>query len=737
MDYIQQVYGYLSGESNQDMNIDVRRITLSDLLKRDSRGVLYLDRLIDKNIRISSYSNLATEIGNNLNVLYYLARNDKFSIVRFVPNEDIYFEEVEPGVKLIDYLFNHKIRLSPMFYQQFDNDLRIIDYILKSKKLNTYDISPKLYEKLLTPNEDGVYPIDKFIDNETLVRGAVRNTISTNLVINYCLSKHFYEPLGYLREEDLLSKINTGETIFEFLRRNGVYPKFYGYCFKSKEIFQSLLKDNKFDLLSSASLPLLLEEYESGKTYFDLLIEKQKQGINTRLETVDYGSTAYPSEMWAAIVIKLAENNMVGFIPSLDPDLLTQKGKGSSSMKIEALLDMNRELTINNILPYCKSIHDPAFALILKNLGVDDTLININSRETGYSDKLRTKLKDSYDEGCVSCCPELIAELKSLFLNDGKSDAELIDCLVRSYTYLTNVSHPDKEMFVQELKQLITIKKHHYETFIYDKSRDTGVFDGTKVVSGNTLINTINHETGHALHFYLSADYIPSNYEEVVERVRSSEGFLDRVKEYSEKYKKIREEIEAKVVESDIRDFYESKYQGEELLELSRFLTMSKEMQKNFYIKFYNEQVLDTILADTYSVDEFINQKVKMEMRNATDSLLRNYYDAFLSIADIIDAVVQGKFRNRVLFDENGNIIEKVYGHGIRYYSRESNGFKEMIANYASIVKSKYNDFMIAYLRYVVGDELVDMIKDVYENQIVYSTKYVELDEMEESANAR
>ena len=49
-----------------------------------------------------------------------------------------------------------------------------------------------------------------------------------------------------------------------------------------------------------------------------------------------------------------------------------------------------------------------------------------------------------------------------------------------------------------------------------------------------------------------------------------------------------------------------------------------------------------------------------------------------------------------------------------------------MIANYSEIVKSKNAEEGLLTLRYYIGDELVDYIKDYYDNNILNSQKYIQ-----------
>ena len=58
-----------------------------------------------------------------------------------------------------------------------------------------------------------------------------------------------------------------------------------------------------------------------------------------------------------------------------------------------------------------------------------------------------------------------------------------------------------------------------------------------------------------------------------------------------------------------------------------------------------------------------------------------------------------------------------------------------MIADYGQIIKSKNGDEMIIYLRSIVGDEMVDMIKEFYEKRILDSNKFTTNISTEEGLN--
>ena len=140
-----------------------------------------------------------------------------------------------------------------------------------------------------------------------------------------------------------------------------------------------------------------------------------------------------------------------------------------------------------------------------------------------------------------------------------------------------------------------------------------------------------------------------------------------------------------------------------------------------------------------FNYDEFLKQRVNIEVKEMVCLTLRNYYSSLLAISDILDSIFLGRVMNEAIFDSHGEKIERATGHGIQYYKYrpESTPFKEIVANYSDILKSKNGENMINYLRSIIGDEMVDLIDNFYKHNILESTNYTYDDEMEETAGVR
>lgn len=709
-------------EGKQIDFLESLKITLSDLLNKDENNIYYLEYAI-KN-KSSILFNIKNDISNNSLALYICAKNDYLKSIFSFQNEDLFFETVDNNQKLIDYIFENKIDYGFSFVSSFKKHLEIIDYLIKYQKNEFYSISDDLIIELLT-ERDGKYPLDDYIEIET-IKNKVVTKAPVVLLLNYCKAKNNYDILKYAKEEVLLSKLENGKMIIEELLDRGVEPEFYNYDFKSQEILDILIKKNRIDLLYNGDIELLLSSFENDKTYFDLMIEAFKKGIDVHFEQLSFAYQNYSTMVTAKELLKLAQNDLIGFVPKITKQMLLYKGKKDKRSVLECLIDLNKELTVSKIINSLYEKDDPDFVIVLKNLGIDDNLIKFKTKDVRFSDSYIEQYNSEYTNNCESVCKDLLNELKELFYNDGKSDKKLVYLLISSYEYLTSINNSSYEMFVLELKQLIAIKKQNMDKFIYNRIDNSAYFNKDEgVCLANDIISTINHETSHALHYYLSNDYIPDNYTDIITRARNNSDLIRKVKEYSSRYVELNEQIKSTISKSKISDYYENLYKDEKLLELATFLSSSKEEQKNKFKSDYNEQVLDTILAKTYSVDEFIKQRKEIEVYEIVDATLRNDYAAFIAISDIIDAIFLGKYRNGALFDSTGSIIDHAYGHGIKYYSIEYKGMCEMIANYGTIIKSKNSSEMLLYLRNIVGNEVVDMIEDVYENKILKSDTYI------------
>ena len=69
---------------------------------------------------------------------------------------------------------------------------------------------------------------------------------------------------------------------------------------------------------------------------------------------------------------------------------------------------------------------------------------------------------------------------------------------------------------------------------------------------------------------------------------------------------------------------------------------------------------------------------------------------------------------------DKGEKISLRFGHGINYYYKDGSIFNEMMADYSEIIKSPDASECLAYLRSIVGNELVDLLETFYERKVLH-----------------
>ena len=112
-------------------------ISLYDLLLNDDHNITYLEYACKNKVNFC-YTAVEDEILKSVKALYICAKNNNFSWVFHVKNEDVFFEECEPGKKLIEYILENHIETSISFISNFKKNYEIIDYLFKYKKDGLY-----------------------------------------------------------------------------------------------------------------------------------------------------------------------------------------------------------------------------------------------------------------------------------------------------------------------------------------------------------------------------------------------------------------------------------------------------------------------------------------------------------------------------------------------------------------------------------------------------------------------
>lgn len=774
---------YTYGE-NGNMNVlnyllEEYDLSINDLLIKDKNGTTLLEQMLKENIDISNIDidDDIMDLEKIIKIIDIITYKDNevpekikniFENTLFSTNNNEFFKnlvmkDILLFEKMIGFIVEHT---------------EIVDLLCKYHlEYHLRYLNPEIIKKLITKDENGNYPIDKYVSNSMAIKN-ISSLINFDENIDFMI--HFIKLLvdnklySFFYDADeniLLYKVYPPKTLLETLIENNVNIKVNNinnkeiikilydnkkldligsnseniwlsntrdvfkdtmvkdqtvleymidnnYDIKISNIFEDdtlkiLYQKNRLDLLVIADATILMTKINDNYTYLDYILDCINKGdFEYNIDTI---TAPIKPDMKAEFYLDIARHDMIGYVKN-SLNLNTLLKKYDNKTLLDYFLDKDPELTLNKILDKSDKMNYSVM-IILKSRGIkdNDSILNINENK----DSFIKDTPDTYYGPLDNDSDYLIKELERLFISDGKSDKDLINLLITGYRNALFINY---DITIREIEKLIKIKKNNFDKFYYVKDKDSSYFspnNGCILMNGG-CISTIIHETGHALHYYLTELKVPDNYDEIVKRVRENNELLTKTSKYFEHCNKIMKNIKNYFLNfaNEVLTAHYSKQ--ENIMDIQGILSkdIDKYRDKFKSLKIPEEQ-LEQILQETFSVEEYIKREAIIVASELTDTTIRNNYASIGATNDIIDAIYRGKVCDGVLKSADGQKIVSFGGHGIRYYSQNKHGFDEMIAQFAVLVKFKGAEENLQVLRNIVGDEIYNMISNFYYTNIL------------------
>lgn len=594
-----------------------------------------------------------------------------------------------------------------------DEAKRCLDLLVKYNKLSSLE-EMSLDDKLLI----------KYYDNETLFETLIKNNIVPQIYrydriefVEILMKYNRYEELENCNDQCMLSELSNGKKVIdELLERNLDIKR---VNISNSEIINKIIEHKRVDLYGRIKTKGLLQLYDLQRTYLDVILEESKTNNSISITNL-IEDASYPYEIATAHII-YAKHDLHMFLKRLTKEDLLKNQDGKRF--IDALLELDPELTISKIIPQNVK-EDMEIAMIIKFHGVSQKEIKFDSLVSSLEKEYLDGRKDRLESLPLTSEQETLYNQLVNTMSDDLSDKNILSALFASYRYLLATNSP----YANEIYHIINIKQNK-QKFAYRTTDDGAYYIGfhNTVYMDDTNIDTLNHETGHALFNNLTNKQIPEGFADIIQKLRNDPSFLEKTAEYSRRFYELKE-----MVINQVEEIYMPKYDEsvteEKRKEIEQYLSTLTSKQRDIYVsRGYSEELIDLIFSKTFTVDQYLEQDRRVKKEELVDLILRTEYGHLTAIGDYLDGIHVGRLKGGILKDKDNNNILPGYGHGIEYYSRGNEWiFDEMIANFSEISKSEKSEEGLKELKEYIGEELFNLLQAYYTKEILQSKKFTQ-----------
>ena len=695
-----------------------RPLILEDILYKDENDKTLLEYMLESTI--SYHYDLIPNISSSFEAAktFY-----KFNKLRELPNlnNKVYFEK-EDDKYFIEKLLDIK-EIDEIRNLSFEYDFRLIQIFQKYNRKDLLD-KIKINQSNLLSNIN---------EKQTLLEYIIEHNLLNNIVIpKFENESNIFGILKRIERTDLISLIPfTEEQLFNNNLINEIISLNYppNMLYAGRKTIEYMYKIDRPDLLAymflhEEKINDLFMLISPKETIIEYLLKSNDPRINYRHLALNVDKLN--NEDFIDTYLLFTKYNKLEYLYSFSiNDLLDVKYKNSSLLDL--FIERSPELT-KKMIEYFKLDTNIDIILYFKLKGLEfDTKHGINfdilddeAYAEEYLNKQNQQIKNSIDYSLLTEDEiTLLMELEDLLINE--NNKSIIDTIVLSYAL--QLSANNENAFI-ELQKIVQIIKENPNLKV-QKSKNYSYFNSQNGLSINiSNINNINHELGHLFHYYLANEETPQELEDILEQIRNDESIKNKINLISKtlinKMKKLDDEISIEY------DEWSKKYLSEfKTKEIEEFIEMSKESKIEHYLSLgYTAEELNLVLDESFTTEQYLLNQKRIKCEEMSNNILISYYSELMAICDIVDAIFQGDFYNSKLKTQDNEEIKGVFGHGIGYYYSQDIVFQEIIANYSLLIKSDRKEEAISILKIMIGNELIDLLNNFYQNKMINSNNY-------------